>query len=119
MAAGGAVIAAFAFIARVDAFGFIAAAAACGFIAWLSSVRLVQAEAAEVETVRIARPTRMGLFMLNSFELESEQPQRDFVPTRSNRSVVLASRGPVPIRLEAIDVVLAARAAYAKIRYSA
>jgi hypothetical protein len=25
-----------------------------------------------VETVRIARPTRMVLFMLNSFELESD-----------------------------------------------
>jgi hypothetical protein len=38
MAAGGAVIAAFAFIARVDAFGFIAVADAFGFIARLRCV---------------------------------------------------------------------------------
>jgi hypothetical protein len=48
------------------AFAFSARADACGFVARLSSFRSVQAEAAEVEIVRRARPTRMVLFMLNS-----------------------------------------------------
>ena len=51
------------------AFAFSARADACGFVARLSSFRSVQAEAAEVEIVRRARPTRMVLFMLNSFVL--------------------------------------------------
>jgi hypothetical protein len=40
----------------------VAAAGAFGFIAWLL------AKAAEVETARIARPTRMIFFMLSSLE---------------------------------------------------
>jgi hypothetical protein len=44
----------------------VAAAAAFGFIAFL-------AKAAEVETARIARPTRMIFFMLSSLEKDAQQ----------------------------------------------
>jgi hypothetical protein len=40
------------------------------------------AKAAEVERVRIARPVRMVLFMLNSFVKQVEQSNRHFVPSR-------------------------------------
>jgi hypothetical protein len=44
----------------------VAAAGAFGFIAFL-------AKAAEVETARIARPTRMIFFMLSSLEKDAQQ----------------------------------------------
>jgi hypothetical protein len=45
----------------------VAAAGAFGFFAWLL------AKAAEVETARIARPTRMIFFMLSSLEKDAQQ----------------------------------------------
>jgi hypothetical protein len=45
-----------------------AAAGAFGFFAWW-----LLAKAAEVETARIARPTRMIFFMLSSLEKDAQQ----------------------------------------------
>src|ERR1700730_17575334 len=60
---------AFAFVGRPYGFGVTAAADACGCIGRPGWVRW-PAKAAEVERVRIARLTRMLLFMLSSCELE-------------------------------------------------
>jgi hypothetical protein len=45
----------------------VAAAGAFGFFAWLL------AKAAEVETARIARPTRMIFFMFSSLEKDAQE----------------------------------------------
>jgi hypothetical protein len=45
----------------------VAAAGAFGFFRWLL------AKAAEVETAKIARPTRMIFFMLSSLEKDAQQ----------------------------------------------